>query len=125
MTETSDTGPDLPEPSPSDEQRLAGAMLSALAGAATPADTDVDHRLTRASVSMRLFGRGETISIGKYQVERRIGAGGMGEVYLCEDQALDRKVAIKWVLGRSSATAQERLRREARALARLNHRNVV
>jgi WD40 repeat protein/predicted Ser/Thr protein kinase len=59
-------------------------------------------------------------------VLRRIGAGGMGVVYAAYDEELDRRVAIKLVRpGRDDAEARARTRREAQALARLSHPNVV
>lgn len=65
--------------------------------------------------------------IGPYRIVRRLGAGGMGEVHLAYDERLDRLVAIKRMrpdaLGDPSR--RERLRREARAAARLSHPNVV
>ncbi len=64
--------------------------------------------------------------IGRYRIDRRVGAGGMGEVYVGLDTELQRSVAIKLVLPHiSSAFGPQRLRREARALARLSHPNVV
>jgi eukaryotic-like serine/threonine-protein kinase len=64
---------------------------------------------------------GTTIA-GRYVVERVLGSGGMGTVYLARDRSLDRAVALK--LHRSSA-ASERLHREAIAMAKLAHPNVV
>ena len=74
------------------------------------------------------FDRGE--SLGRYLVLDRLGSGGMGVVYTAYDPQLDRKVALKLlkikVLGRSRRQeAHQRLVREAQALARLNHPNVV
>ncbi len=87
---------------------------------------DFEHRRLLNSTRQRLFGRGSAVKIGRYRVERRLGVGGMGEVYLAHDDALDRKVAIKRVRTSSSSLRdQERLRREAKALARLSHPNVV
>jgi tetratricopeptide (TPR) repeat protein/predicted Ser/Thr protein kinase len=64
--------------------------------------------------------------IGRYLVERRIGAGGMGVVYAARDTELGREVALKLVRPRAGFEAMEaRLRREAKAMARLSHRNVV
>lgn len=63
-------------------------------------------------------------AIGPYRVERRLGAGGMGEVYLAFDARLDRRVALKR-LRPDRPGEQERLRREARALARLHHPSIV
>lgn len=54
--------------------------------------------------------------LGPYRFERRLGAGGMGEVFLAYDRRLERRVAIKRLRsGLASASARERLRREARA----------
>ena len=64
--------------------------------------------------------------LGPYQIEARLGAGGMGEVYRARDTRLDRTVAIK-VLPPSLAgdrPARDRLEREARAVAALNHPNI-
>jgi predicted Ser/Thr protein kinase len=88
--------------------------------------SDFEHRRSVAAVRMALFGKGQTLAIGRYRIERRIGAGGMGEVYLGLDAALGRKAAIKRVPPeRSTSESPERLRKEARALARLSHPNVV
>ena len=62
-----------------------------------------------------------------YRIIQEIGAGGMGIVYLAEDEKLHRKVALKFV-GKAiqdDAAARERLVREARAASRLNHPNIV
>jgi tRNA A-37 threonylcarbamoyl transferase component Bud32 len=60
----------------------------------------------------------------RYVLLDRAGSGGQGAVYTAYDRKLDRKIAIK-VLHRESAGAQARLLREAQALARLRHPNVV
>ncbi len=65
--------------------------------------------------------------LGKYRLLRRIGRGGMGEVYEAEDTVLERRVAVK-LLPISVAGEPRRLERfvrEARAAARLNHPHVV
>ncbi|MBL9103683.1 MAG: protein kinase [Myxococcales bacterium] len=84
-------------------------------------------RLARADVKARLFGGpAESARIGRFAVLRRIGAGGMGVVYAAYDEELDRKVAIKLVRpGRGDPDTRARSRREAQALARLSHPNVV
>jgi serine/threonine protein kinase len=64
---------------------------------------------------------------GRYRVGALLGAGGMGEVWAARDLLLDRPVAVK-VLGAALAgdgRAAERLRREARAAARLDHPNIA
>lgn len=66
-------------------------------------------------------------AIGRYQVIRLLGEGGMGAVYLCQDPLLKRQVAVKTVRdGRAdSADMQERFQRESEISARLNHPNIV
>jgi serine/threonine protein kinase/tetratricopeptide (TPR) repeat protein len=65
-------------------------------------------------------------TIGRYRILRQLGAGGMGEVYLGEDPALNRLVAIKVLRAESGTdrTADARLVQEARAAATLDHGNV-
>src|SRR5438128_958140 len=69
----------------------------------------------------------QSIVQGRYSLERRIGRGGMGEVFLARDVALDRPVAIK-LLPLAFATdtrARERFLREARTAAKLSHPHIV
>jgi serine/threonine protein kinase/Tol biopolymer transport system component len=65
--------------------------------------------------------------LGVYQIEARIGAGGMGEVYRARDTKLGRDVAIKVLPPEftRSADRRARLEREARLLASLNHRHIA
>jgi eukaryotic-like serine/threonine-protein kinase len=64
---------------------------------------------------------------GRYKVVRRLGSGGMANVYLAEDQELGRRVAIKILNDRHAHDEQfvERFRREAKNAAGLSHPNVV
>jgi Tol biopolymer transport system component len=65
--------------------------------------------------------------LGHYQIQEKIGSGGMGEVYRATDDRLGREVAIK-VLQPGLADDPDRLRRfelEARAAAALNHPNIL
>ncbi len=63
-------------------------------------------------------------SVDRYTILGRLGAGGMGEVYAAYDGKLDRKVALKLLL-RGGPDYEARLVREAQAMARLSHPNVV
>jgi serine/threonine protein kinase len=65
-------------------------------------------------------------TLGMYQLERELGAGAMGVVYAAFDPELARRIAIKVLRSeRATIEAKERLLREARAMARLAHVNVV
>ncbi len=66
-------------------------------------------------------------TIGRYEVIERVGRGGMGVLYRGRDPVLDREVAIKVMAGDFSTdeAARTRFFREARASARLQHRNIV
>jgi non-specific serine/threonine protein kinase len=86
-------------------------------------EADLARILARGSPA-ETGGRGATI--GRYRVLSLIGRGGMGDVHAAYDPELDRRVALKLLrTARSSAGARKRLMREARALGKLSHPNVV
>jgi serine/threonine protein kinase len=66
-----------------------------------------------------------TIGDGRYAIDRRVGVGGGGAVYLAHDTLLDRWVAIKKVTGELGSDPAQDAFREARQLASLQHPNIV
>jgi eukaryotic-like serine/threonine-protein kinase len=90
----------------------------------------IESRVMLQRARARLLGRQEQAParVGRYVVVERVGAGAMGVVLRAYDPKLRREVALKIVRPRASIDgeeAQARLLREAQALARLNHPNVV
>ncbi len=88
-----------------------------------------DGLLTHFQAEQLLMGKWRRFSIGKYKVLERLGTGGMGSVYLCEHKLMRRRVAVK-VLPTAKALAKDesslqRFYREARAVAALDHPNIV
>jgi serine/threonine protein kinase len=99
---------------PEDLGKLAGILVR-------------DAILTHFQAEQFLLGKWRRFTIGKYKVLERVGAGGMGSVYLCEHKFMRRRVAVK-VLPMAKAedsSALERFYREARAVAALDHPNIV
>jgi len=93
-----------------------------------PPSAESDRTATRDAGPPRVRGTGLAAGqqLGHFRIDRPLGAGGMGEVYLATDLALDRPVAIK-VLPEEVARdprRRERMIREARAQARVAHPNV-
>lgn len=80
----------------------------------------------RAPASHELLALQEAL-VGRYSVQREVGRGGMGIVYLAHDVSLDRSVALKLLPPELAAQAplRERFLREARTAARLSHPNIV
>ncbi|MCH9683500.1 MAG: serine/threonine protein kinase, partial [Deltaproteobacteria bacterium] len=63
--------------------------------------------------------------LGRFQVLEPVGQGGMGTVFSAHDERLDRKVALKVIRGDGDPRRRARMLREAQALAKLSHPNVV
>src|ERR671933_164322 len=68
-----------------------------------------------------------TLFDGRYRILRKLGSGGMANVYLAEDEDLGRRVAIKIMSERyaNDELFNERFRREAKSAAALSHPNIV
>ena len=127
------------EESPTTPRRDVAQTLIATGGDSP----DAAERASRASegesdtlLAGRAPARGKHFSrltagdrVGRYRIEGPLGAGGMGAVYLAHDPDLDRRVAIKVLHSQLGGNAQsagsQRLLREAQAMARLSHPNVV
>jgi serine/threonine protein kinase len=84
-----------------------------------------NHRDEDQTQSFVPLSKGTEVS--HYKIISKIGAGGMGEVYLSEDTALKRRVALKFLPHHyaSDQDLRERFKREAQAAAKLDHPNIV
>src|SRR5271163_2627822 len=88
------------------------------------ATTRVGDPIAGAAAPRETLGRGD--ALGRYLILSLLGRGGMGEVYAAYDPELDRRVAVKLLhTARGAEQARRRLLREARALGKLSHPNVV
>jgi hypothetical protein len=110
---------------------LDATAMPAVPAPATPATTPVELDVTATSGGAPLRSdRDRELRAGDllahFRIDRRLGVGGMGEVWLATDMALDRPVAIKVLPPEVArdASRRERLFREARAQARIHHPNV-
>ena len=86
------------------------------------------HRPTSPSTALdRLFVEFQSAVAGRYSIERELGRGGMGVVYLAREVRLDRPVALKLLPPRLAAepAPRERFLREARFAAKLSHPNII
>src|SRR5215510_6877630 len=98
---------------------VPGDLASGKVRNARPATDSVAMDAVRARVEQALFGAAGRTHLGRYLIVERIAGGGMGVVYRADDPELHRKVALKVLHPRQLMLG------EARALARLDHPNVV
>jgi len=95
--------------------------------ATLPGDSSEDIGANERARDAEPLRRGD--SVGRYTVLERIGSGGMGVVYAAFDPQLDRRVALKVMHagadGSSDSAGRARLLREAQAMAKLSHPNVI
>jgi len=86
-----------------------------------------DGLLTNFQSEQLCQGKWRRFSIGKYKVLERLGSGGMGSVFLCEHKFMRRRVAVKVLPTAKAAdpSSLERFYREARAVAAVDHPNIV
>jgi serine/threonine protein kinase len=101
-------------PLPSDPRQLAGILVR-------------DGVLTQFQAEQFLQGKWRRFTIGKYKVLERLGQGGMGSVFLCEHKFMRRRTAVKVLPTAKAEDPQslDRFYREARAVAALDHPNIV
>ncbi|MCB9574841.1 MAG: serine/threonine protein kinase [Kofleriaceae bacterium] len=114
------------EVAPTRPMRPRGGAAAAAANLATPPTGP--RRRDAAALPGGMLHVDVGDRIGRFTIERRLGAGGMGVVYRAHDPRLDRPVAIKVLrsdLWDDDARGRERLIREGQAMARLSHPNVV
>jgi predicted Ser/Thr protein kinase len=92
-----------------------------------PGDSDSAHQqILKNVIKAQLFpDHAVPVTIGRFRVLRPLGAGGMSFVYAAYDEKLDRRIALKLLRGGETPDSQPRLLREAQAMARLAHPNVV
>jgi serine/threonine protein kinase len=117
-----------------DEKRLNAALDKLRAGSGIPAEPGKlagilvrDGVMTHFQADQFLHGRWRRFTIGKYKVLEKLGSGGMGHVYLCEHKFMRRRAAVKVlpVARAEDPSSLERFYREARAVAALDHPNIV
>jgi eukaryotic-like serine/threonine-protein kinase len=105
---------------------VPSTVLDREMGDERPPSDRIAMERARARTERALFGHAEPAQIGRYLILEPIAGGGMGFVYAAYDPELDRQVALKVLHpSRNRDDSHGRLLREARALARLDHPNVV
>ncbi len=125
--------PAVPQDAPPSIERVPGGLFGPSVTAPTGVDPGSVPNLAAASPSTpsrpssRPGSSGVGATLGRYELLEELGAGGMATVYRAHDPRLDRDVAVKVIHHhlRESAEIAERLKHEARAVAKLKHRSIV
>ena len=96
-------------------------------GEALARDMIKSRLLTKYQAEQILGGKGKSLTMGKYQILEKIGAGGMGQVYKAFHSGTERIVAIKMILkkGKIDPEVVKRFEREVKAAAKLVHSNII
>jgi WD40 repeat protein len=111
---------------PPDRLRAAESLAPGASAAGLVGELVGRGWLTPFQAGLVLAGRAGELVLGDYVLLDRLGAGGMGEVFKARDRQLDRVAAVKVIRPAAlSGSALGRFAREARAVARLAHPNVV
>ena len=94
---------------------------------ADPSDPGSSPRTQAGATATDLFSRLKEVVGDRYEIQRLLGRGGMGAVFLAQDKALDRPVAIKVLPPELSHDANfvGRFEREARTAAKLDHPGII
>jgi formylglycine-generating enzyme required for sulfatase activity len=96
-------------------------------GEALARDMIKSRLLTKYQAEQILGGKGKSLTMGKYQLLEKVGAGGMGQVYKAFHASTERIVAIKVILGKGKINPEvvKRFEREVKAAAKLVHANII
>jgi len=109
-----------------DDRRSPAGISEMMRGAAERGEKrDVERRRLRGDVKANLFGKpAEPLKVGRFRLQEKLGAGGMGNVYAAIDTQSDRKVALK-VIDSTDGQGRARIQREAKVMSELSHPNVA
>jgi len=113
---------------PEDKLKVVVSKKASFAdGEALARDMIKSRLLTKYQAEQILGGKGKSLTMGKYQILEKIGAGGMGQVYKAFHCSTERIVAIKVILGKGRIGPEvvKRFEREVKAAAKLVHANII
>jgi serine/threonine protein kinase len=102
-------------------------MIPRPLGSGKPGEQSVVSTPASPKGSARIDPLIDTLIAGKYKIIKKIGEGGMGSVYIADQEPINRKVAIKVLLGKlaEDEVAVKRFEQEARAISKMQHPNTV